>query len=316
MPRVSVILTVFERECFLRRAIESALEQTFTDFEIIVTDDSNKSAIRRICESFQCGDRLRYRSNARRIGAPLNLRNAICEARGNFVSILNDDDFWGPTFLEKLVVPLEENSNRVIAFSDHWIVRVNGEVDDITTETNTLLYARQKLPRGEIQDPAGLILHNNGLPLAMASLFRKDCLDVSLLTDNIVGAYDFWISCILAASGKSFFYVPERLTYYRVHGASETARRAWDKSQPVIFIYRELLRENWFPQMKELIKAKLSQAYFCGGKDSLLFGKRPEARSLFLRSIETKFHYKPVIGLALTLFPRILSQKIWPVARQ
>jgi hypothetical protein len=68
--------------------------------------------------------------------------------------------------------------------------------------------------------------------------------------------------------------------------------------------------------MKTLIQAKLSQAYFRGGKDSLLFGKKFEARSLFSRSLDTKFHYKAVIGLALTLFPRAFTQKLWHVAQQ
>src|SRR5258708_7238351 len=135
-PLVSVILTVFEREEFLQSAIEGALAQTFLNYEIIVTDDSNRASLRQICESFQAGDRLRYRSNLKQLGAPLNIRAAIEEAKGKYVAILNDDDYWEPTFLEKLAAPLEESPDRVIAFSDHWIVRDDGRVDEAETQAN------------------------------------------------------------------------------------------------------------------------------------------------------------------------------------
>ena len=273
MIDVSVILTVFEREKFLRRAIESALSQTFANYEVIVADDSNKPSIRQLCESFQCPHRLRYRGNKERLGVALNVRAAIEDAKGKYVSILNDDDYWGSTFLERLVAPLEENPNRAVAFADHWIIREDGSVDEPATESNSLRYGRKTLPEGDIKDPPGFVLMKNGVPLAMAALFRRNDLNLSLLTKEVVGAYDLWISCVLAASGRSFFYVPSRLTYYRLHEGSETARRAPDKSEPMIYILQEILRENWFPTMKGIIQARLADAYFRNGLDLLSFGK-------------------------------------------
>lgn len=309
-PLVSIILTVFKRETFLRQAIASALVQTFSNYEIIVTDDSNKDSIRKICESFLADERLRYRSHVKNLGVPLNIRAAIQEAKGKYIAILNDDDFWEPTFLEKLVAPLEENSERVIAFSDHWIVRDDGKVDEVETETNTARYGRKALSRGEIPDPAGFVLKLNGVPLAMASLFRKDALDPALLTNAVVGAYDFWIACVLAASGRAFYYVPERLTNYRLHGGMETARRAPDKNLPMLYISEQLLVRNWFPNRKKFLEQRLAEAYFRNGRDLLWFNQTIQARQMFLQALQATWLPKSIVAWVLSFMPRFIRRSV------
>jgi glycosyltransferase involved in cell wall biosynthesis len=135
-PVVSVALTVFERENFLRQAIRSVLAQTSPGFEIIVADDSNKWSIDEICRSFGPEPRLKYRGTVKTLGVALNVRSAIQQAEGKYIAILNDDDSWEPAFLEKLVSALEEDPKRVLAFSDHWIMRGDGVRDAAETEAN------------------------------------------------------------------------------------------------------------------------------------------------------------------------------------
>lgn len=307
-PTVTVILTVFKRETFIHTAIRSVLAQTFAGYEIIVTDDSNKSSIRQICDSFQAGDCLRYRSNASQLGAPLNILAAIQEAKGKYIAILNDDDYWETTFLEKLVAPLEENPERVIAFSDHWIVRDDGSMDSAETDLNTMRYGRKTLLRGEIPDPASLVLKQNGVPLAMASLFRKDALDLALLTKEVVGAYDFWIACALAATGKPFYYVPERLTHYRLHVQMETGRRAPDKNLPMIFIFDQMLARNWFPAFKKFVQQRLAEAYFRNGRDLLWFNHTGPARQMFWQALQVYWLPKAMVAWGLSFIPHFIRR--------
>src|ERR1700677_4661268 len=172
---VSVILTAHRRTAFLQQAIDGALAQTRPADEIIITDDSDSPEIRAICEKY--GTKVRYRSNPSPLGVALNLRAAVGESRGDLVAILNDDDTWEPDFLASLVPPLEENRQRVLAFSDHWLMREDGTLDEPATGENTALYGRDLLPPGEIPDPRPLVLLQNGVPLAMASVFRKDAVD-------------------------------------------------------------------------------------------------------------------------------------------
>jgi glycosyltransferase involved in cell wall biosynthesis len=307
-PLVSVILTVFQREQFLRTAIASALAQALSDIEIIVTDDSNMPGIRSICESFSGQNQLRYRTNAKRLGAPLNIRAAMEEANGKYIAILNDDDFWEPSFLSKLVAPLEESERRAVAFSDHWIVRDDGNKDEAATETNSELYGRKKLTRGEIHDPAEFVLAKNGLPLAMAAVFRKTALDPAMLVPEVVGAYDLWISCILAASGKSFYYLPERLTYYRLHDLAETGRKSPDKSQPKVFVFEELLKRNWFPSMRNVVEHRLAEAHYGSGRDLMWFGQMRAARGMFRKAMQVAWHRKSLAAYLLSFAPHYIRQ--------
>src|ERR1700737_2804237 len=81
LPLVSVVVTVYDRVQFLRNALQGVLEQTFRSFEIIVTDDSNNSELKSICDSFQQRE-IHYRFNSSPLGVALNLRAAISETRG------------------------------------------------------------------------------------------------------------------------------------------------------------------------------------------------------------------------------------------
>jgi len=312
---VSVILTVFEREKFLATAIGSVLRQTFRDYEIIVSDDSNLPAIRSCCESFQRPDLICYRSNPSRLGAPLNIRAALQEAKGRYIAILNDDDFWERDFLEKLVPPLAEDPQRVIAFSDHWIMDGAGKIDQRATDLNSRRYRRIDLARGDVDDPARFVLDKNGVPLAMAALFRQDALDLTLLRREVAGAYDLWLACALAATGGKFYYLPERLTRYRVHPASESARSSPDKSAPMIFIFDQLLRFGWFPEMRGLLARRLAEALHDQGRDLLSFGERAQARCYFQKALKIYPHWKATLTWFMTWFPERARGNLVTVGR-
>jgi glycosyltransferase involved in cell wall biosynthesis len=271
-PKVSIVVTVYKRLQFLKEALECALRQTYTSFEIIVTDDSQSESIKAICDSLNdC--RIRYRMNSVTLGVALNLRAAISESKGDYISILNDDDAWEPDFLTKVLPALDQNPNCVLSFSDHWLVTESGLIDYPRSMENSARYARSNLPGGKVENLDHLVLVHNGVPLAMASVFRKDAIDIDLLVQDVSGAYDFWIACLLASSNKSAYYVPERLTRYRVHGEMETARKAPDKNINLAFIYRKLIELDAFPGKGSFLNRKYSQALYRCGRDNLLFGR-------------------------------------------
>ena len=308
-PVVTTIVTVYKRTKFLRQAIKSALSQTLRPLEIIVTDDSDSNEIKSICDAFQLPE-IRYRSNPVRLGVALNLRAAISEAKGQYIAILNDDDLWEPEFLDCLVLPLEQNKNRVLAFSDHWIMLENGEIELQQTEENTIRYGRSNLNEGEVSDVASFVIVNNGIPLAMASVFRKDALNLQLLVAEVAGAYDFWISCMLAASKQPIYYLPKRLTRYRVHETMETARKSFDKNENMVFIFRKLLEKNYFPNLKPHIQRKYQEALFICGKDNLSFDRISMTRQYFSQSIGIYPNLKTFVGLMLTYLPQNLRLRL------
>ena len=301
-PLVTVIITVFKRIEFLPQAINSVLAQTFDSYEILVTDDANNPSTRSICESLNKTGKIRYRSNSERLGVALNLRAAILEAQGKYLAILNDDDFWKPDFLKDLVEPLEKDSRRVLAFSDHWIIREDSKIDREKTQINTKAFRRDVLSEGELNNTVELAL-NKTIPLCQACIFRKEALNVDLLDCNVAGAYDFWISCLLAATGRPFFYKAKRLSLYRIHFQMETYRITPNKFQPEVFIFRTLLENNYFPEWKRFLQQKLGRMLFRHGKAQLVSNFLKEARILFIQSMYFSPHWKPVVGLFASYLP-------------
>ncbi len=98
-PKVSVIIPTYRRESLLGRAIESVLNQTFDEFEIVVIDGARSEATRELVASFNDG-RLRYiPQNGRGIANARNL--GVLKSRGEFIAFLDDDDRWREDKLER-----------------------------------------------------------------------------------------------------------------------------------------------------------------------------------------------------------------------
>ena len=309
-PLVSVILTVYKRTEYLAIALESALAQTMGSFEIIIADDSGLRLAESIYKLYEKDARIIYQPNSHTIGVVNSIKVAISNSNGSFISILNDDDSWEPDFLQSLIQPLRENNNRVIAYSDHWIMDAEGIVDTQATDINTKNYKRHNILTGEIENPKKTVLIDNGIPLAMASVFRKDALTLDALTVDVAGAYDFWISCLLASTGLPFYYVKQRLTNYRVHAQMETGRRSTDKQFNNIYIYKTLLDLNLFPEYSNNLKNKLSFYLYRAGMDNLYFRKKSVSRQYFKKSTKINISYRPLVAYLISYLPLSLLNKL------
>ena len=301
-PLVSVILTVYDRLTFFADALKSVQEQTFRNYEIVVADDSGTGAARAV--SLASGDpRVRYTANPASVGVALSLRAALRRARGKYIAILNDDDVWEPEFLERMLAPLEADANRALAFCDHFIIDADGRVDQAATERNTEQFGRARLAEGDVADPKTFVVRQNGVPLAMGAVLRASALDPRRLVAEVAGAYDFWISSLLADSGGSFYHVPARLTRYRVHPAMESLRRDPEKTRCLAFIARSLLAEPGFAAQRDCLERWLVALTLRSGRDYLYFDQVAEARRSFTSAYKQSAGWKPVAGYLLSMAP-------------
>lgn len=306
-PLVSVILTVCDRLTFFADALKSVETQTFRNHEIVVADDSGTGAARAL--SLASGNPgVRYTANPSSLGVALSLRAALTRARGKYVAILNDDDLWEPQFLERMLAPLEADENRVLAFCDHFIIDAGGRVDQAATERNTARFGRACLAEGDIADPKTFVVRQNGVPLAMGAVLRASALDPRRIVDEVAGAYDFWISARLAASGGSFYYVPARLTRYRVHPGMETVRRDPEKTSCLAFIARSLLADPEFTDQREVLGRWLASLTVRSGRDYLYFDRVGDARRSFISAYRMSAGWKPVAGYLLSMAPARLRR--------
>lgn len=110
-PKVSVLIPVYNREALIGECIQSALDQTFTDFEIIIVDNASTDKTWEVCQQYAAVDnRLRIFRNDTNIGPVRNWLACVEKARGEYGKILFSDDLIFPRFLERTLPYLEDKN--------------------------------------------------------------------------------------------------------------------------------------------------------------------------------------------------------------
>lgn len=302
-PAVSVILTVFKRTNYLRAAIRSVLQQSFDDFELIVTDDADQEETRLVCQEFREDGRLRYRANQKTLGAPANIAAALREARGRFVCILNDDDLMEPLMLEVLIEPLQKSQAIVMAFGNFLIIDQNGRelAGQMSAVASTRMRAR--IAPGMIEDSLDFAVRR-GVMAVMGALFRREACQPGWLFPEVAGAYDYWLSIKLGFAGP-FAYVPQTVMRWRNHGDSASARAYQTMCGPEIHIYEKLLEGDLPSRLRRFVRQELAKClYWRGGEEMRTRESAGVIRATLWRSFRLRPGGRSLAGWLLTFLPR------------
>jgi glycosyltransferase involved in cell wall biosynthesis len=117
-PCVSIGLPVFNGEKYLEEALDSILAQTYTDFELIISDNASTDRTQQICRAYAAMDtRIRYCRNERNLGAPRNFNRAFELSRGKYFKWAAYDDLLAPEYLQKCVGVLDKDPSIVLCHS-------------------------------------------------------------------------------------------------------------------------------------------------------------------------------------------------------
>jgi glycosyltransferase involved in cell wall biosynthesis len=114
MVAVSVIIPTYNRAEVLPRSIESVLNQTFSDFELIIVDDASTDATQKVVNSYN-DDRIEYIRHSENRNGSAARNTGIRSARGEYIALLDSDDEWDPLKLEKQVSQLRSRSSEWVA---------------------------------------------------------------------------------------------------------------------------------------------------------------------------------------------------------
>ena len=106
--KVSVLMPVFNSEKFIYQAIQSILDQTFQDFELIITDDGSTDNSLSIIETFN-DKRIKLIKNTSNLGLTASRNDAINISNGEYIAFLDSDDISRQDRLEKQIAFLENN---------------------------------------------------------------------------------------------------------------------------------------------------------------------------------------------------------------
>ena len=143
-PLVSVIIPTYNRLEYLKQAISSAVQQTYQNLEIIVSDNCSFENPQALVESFQ-DSRIKFWRHKENIGMLANQFHGFKIAQGKYVASLHDDDIWNEDFLSKLVPNLEANPHLILAFCYQYIIDSDSKINVAATENNTRSYKRDQI---------------------------------------------------------------------------------------------------------------------------------------------------------------------------
>ena len=116
--KVSICIPAYNQTAYLKKTLNSILDQDFIDYEIIITDDTPDDSVKNLIDEFDFRGKLRYFKNQSTLGTPENWNEAIRKAQGQYIKIIHHDDFF--TYyhsLKEFVRMLDENPDSGFAFS-------------------------------------------------------------------------------------------------------------------------------------------------------------------------------------------------------
>lgn len=114
-PLVSVIMPAYNAGPFLAEAIESVVAQTVTDWELFVLDDRSTDNTRQLAEEFARKDpRIHLVANEENMGVARTRNRGLGLCRGQYVALLDSDDYWKPNWLKKMLDRAEETGGDII----------------------------------------------------------------------------------------------------------------------------------------------------------------------------------------------------------
>lgn len=302
-PFVSVIIPTYNRADYLRIAIDSVLAQTYKNFELLILDNHSSDHTQEIIFSYSDA-RIKSVRHLANIGGIANWIYGMHLAKGEFFSVLGDDDFYRCDFLEARVKAFADFPDVVSVFSDH-------EVSDEAGCISGLSSAQNEKNTRRLSEKALLdILHDGGWQVG-SNLFKR----------NIV--VEIWDECIRA--GKAFdtavhvqialFYsavwIPQKGLVYRQHTQQDSHIGGRGILIGYVNAFAEPLIFNNPSKYSKELKLGAWWAIDIMARNSLSKFDTSIARKLFLcAGILRPMHARTWCRLFLALLPRCFLEKI------
>lgn len=226
-PKVSIIITTYNRGNFICEAIDSATKQSFDDFEIIIIDDASEDNTSEIVKKYIEGDkRIKYVKNTENIGKAKTYNKGLTLALGQYVAPLDSDDIWlDKDKLKKQVEFLEANPDYAM---------LGGGIMHIDSQSKPLKKVLFPVYDSVIRN---IILQFN--PFAQSTLlFRKDvALECGGYSTEykICDDYALWMKIGL---NHKFTNIPQVLAGYRIHGGNITHTKRLTVAREILELVR------------------------------------------------------------------------------
>lgn len=202
-PNVSVILTVYNHEKFVKEAIESVLNQSYSNFELIIINDGSTDKSKDVINQFQNRSKILIK-HVHHIGRAKSLNLGFEMAKGEFIAIIDSDDIYHPEKLQKQVSYLESHPN-IVMVGCHIVLH------NLLTGEKELF----KPPNDSKKIKRKLILETV-FPFPAVMIRKKVIHDVGLCNSKLLSKIDLDLFGKIGSKGM-ISVVPESLVTINVH---------------------------------------------------------------------------------------------------
>lgn len=247
-PTISIVLPTYNGSKYIRKSIESCLQQTFIDFELIIVNDCSTDNTLAIAQEYAKQDlRVRIINNAFNKKLPLSLNAGFEQAGGTYFTWTSDDNFYGPDALKTMYDTLQNDTSIDVVYTDYYIIDDRDKVigtrnfGDVNNSFNQwmgagacFLYKREVHQANNGYNPAAFLIED----------------------------YDFFCRAFMKFNFK-YLPTPEHY-YYREHaGSLTTAHKITVNDISKIFLERNVsgLEKKLSPHEISLVYRKLAVYY-------------------------------------------------------
>jgi len=228
LPLVSWLIPMYNNNDSARRAIDSMLNQTYQNFEIIIVLDPSKEETNRLCEEYETRDnRVRVLKNETRLGIAGSLNKGLEFCKGKYIARMDADDYSYPERLEKQVKYMEQHPE---------IGLLGGNMQNIVEETKESYYAYSEIPDSE--EIKAKLLFGNCI-MHPTILFRAEIKEKYQYPEMPAEDYAFYIELLPTIK---MAILPDVILDYSVHQDSATYSDLKRAISASIKISREALR--------------------------------------------------------------------------
>lgn len=247
MPKVSVIIPSYNHKRFLERRINSILNQSFKDWELIIMDDASTDGSKAIIESFsRKHPEIKTHFNKSNSGGPFRQWNRGAEmARGDYLWFAESDDNCEPQLLEKLVPILDKNPSVGIAYGQSYLVDEEDNIINSYLKNLEFIYKTDAWESNFVKSGKEVcrewLLFHNPIPNASGALLRKSTyMECGMANPDMLLNGDWYLyTKMLCRSDLAF--TAEHLNFFRVHPSTQRER-----SRSTARVYKEIIKINEF----------------------------------------------------------------------
>ena len=234
--RVSIIIPVYNTENYIENCVESVLNQSYEDIEILVVNDGSTDSTGSILEKYRNRIQIFSKKNA---GTASALNMGIKNMTGEWFKWLSADDLLKPDAIEKLVLEIKKLGNDAqnrIFYSNYDLIDKNGHQIDVFEGPN--YNSLEPFERNVI-----LLDHYYGN--GTTSIMHKSIFDECGMFDEILeykDDYEFWLRCCILFDYK-LHLIDENLAQYRIHESQLTKTRYGDSLEQINFIRSKIIKQ-------------------------------------------------------------------------